>query len=103
MDQNMAAPFLITLAYQHVRRAIAENVCRHCIAYEFNLAPAVVERLRERPPAGSPIDDVPLRARLADEKRPAASRPSPNAGAMARICASPSTTLSSIDPLVGKY
>ncbi|MEO8371071.1 MAG: penicillin acylase family protein [Candidatus Solibacter sp.] len=51
MDQNMAAPFLITLAYQHVRRAIAENASAATGAtYEFNLAPVVVERiLRERP------------------------------------------------------
>ena len=51
MDRNLAAPFLITLAYQHVRRAIAENASTATGApYEFNLAPVVVERiLRERP------------------------------------------------------
>ncbi len=68
MDQNMAAPFLITLAYQHVRRAIAENASAATgIAYEFNLAPVVVERLLRERPAGwfADYDDMLLRA-LAD-------------------------------------
>jgi penicillin G amidase len=65
MDQNMAAPFLITLAYQDVRRAIAENASAATgIAYEFNLAPVVVERLLRERPAGwfADYDDMLLRA-----------------------------------------
>jgi penicillin amidase len=51
MDKDLAAPFLIALAYQHVRRTIVENASTATgLAYEFNLAPVVVERLlRERP------------------------------------------------------
>jgi penicillin amidase len=65
MDQNLAAPFLITLAYQHVRRAIAENASAATgIAYEFNLAPVVVERLLRERPAGwfADYDEMLLRA-----------------------------------------
>jgi penicillin G amidase len=68
MDQDMAAPFLISLAYQHVRRAIAENASAATgIAYEFNLAPVVVERMLRDRPAGwfADYDDMLLRA-LAD-------------------------------------
>jgi penicillin amidase len=68
MDQDMAAPFLITLAYQHVRRAIAENASATTgIAYEFNLAPVVVETMLRERPAGwfADYDDMLLRA-LAD-------------------------------------
>ncbi|MEO8595967.1 MAG: penicillin acylase family protein [Candidatus Solibacter sp.] len=51
MDRTQPAPFLITLCYQQVRRTIAENASAATgVAYEFNLAPIVVERiLRERP------------------------------------------------------
>src|SRR5205823_12475109 len=53
MDKDLAAPFLITLAYQHVRRAIAENAsAAPGVVYEFNLAPVVVERLLMERPAG---------------------------------------------------
>ncbi len=65
MNQDEAAPFLITLAYQHVRRAIAENASPSAgIAYEFNLAPVVVERLLTERPAGwfADYDDMLLRA-----------------------------------------
>jgi penicillin amidase len=57
MAKDGPAPFLITLAYQHVRRAVAQNSSAAAgTAYEFNVAPMVVERLlRERPPAGSTI------------------------------------------------
>ncbi len=64
MNQDEAAPFLITLAYQHVRRAIAENASPSAgIAYEFNLAPVVVERLLTERPAGwfAGYDDMLLR------------------------------------------
>ncbi len=68
MDKDLAAPFLITLAYQHVRRAVAENASAATgLAYEFNLAPVVVERLLRERPAGwfGDYDDMLLRA-LAD-------------------------------------
>ena len=68
MDKDLAAPFLITLAYQHVRRAVAENASSATgLAYEFNLAPVVVERLLRERPAGwfGDYDDMLLRA-LAD-------------------------------------
>ena len=39
MDKDQAAPFLVTLAYQHVRRAIAENASPATgRRYEFNMA-----------------------------------------------------------------
>ncbi len=68
MDQNMAAPFLISLAYLDVRRAVAENASAATgIAYEFNMAPVVVERLLRERPAGwfGDYDEMLLRA-LAD-------------------------------------
>ncbi len=68
MDKDLAAPFLVTLAYQHVRRAIAENASAATgLAYEFNLAPVVVERLLRERPAGwfGDYDDMLLRS-LAD-------------------------------------
>jgi penicillin amidase len=68
MDKDLAAPFLITLAYQHVRRAIAENASAATgLPYEFNLAPVVVERLLKERPAGwfGDYDEMLLRA-LAD-------------------------------------
>jgi penicillin amidase len=68
MDKDLGAPFLVTLAYQHVRRAIAENASAATgLAYEFNLAPVVVERLLRERPAGwfGDYDDMLLRA-LAD-------------------------------------
>jgi penicillin amidase len=68
MNKDLAAPFLVTLAYQHVRRAVAENASAATgLAYEFNLAPVVVERLLKERPAGwfADYDDMLLRA-LAD-------------------------------------
>jgi len=68
MDKNLAAPLLATLAYQHVRRAIAENASAATgLVYEFNLAPMVVERLLRERPAGwfGDYDEMLLRA-LAD-------------------------------------
>jgi penicillin amidase len=65
MNQNLAAPFLITLAYQHVRRAVAENASAASgLAYEFNMAPVVVQRLLTERPAGwfADYDDMLLRA-----------------------------------------
>jgi penicillin amidase len=51
MDKDAAAPFLITLIYQHVRNAVAEAAAPGKSAeYDFPMAAAVVEKLlRERP------------------------------------------------------
>jgi penicillin amidase len=51
MDQNRAEPLIVTLAYQYLRKAIAERASPgNGEIYESTLAPAVVERiLRERP------------------------------------------------------
>jgi penicillin amidase len=68
MSKDLAAPLLITLIYQDVRRAIAENASTATgLAYEFNMAPVVVERLLRERPAGwfGDYDDMLLRA-LAD-------------------------------------
>jgi len=68
MDKDMAAPFLVTLAYQHLRRAVAENASAATgLAYEFAMAPAVVERLLRERPAGwfGDYDEMLLRT-LAD-------------------------------------
>jgi penicillin amidase len=68
MDKDRAAPLLITLAYQDVRRAVAENASAATgMAYEFNMAPVVVERLLRERPAGwfGDYDEMLLRA-LAD-------------------------------------
>jgi penicillin amidase len=53
MDRNLAAPFLISLVYQHVRRAIAESAAPGSGAtYDFTLAPAAIEKLLAERPAG---------------------------------------------------
>jgi penicillin amidase len=68
MDKNLAAPFLATLAYQHIRRAVAENASTAAgLVYEFGPAPIVVERLLRERPAGwfGDYDEMLLRA-LAD-------------------------------------
>jgi penicillin G amidase len=51
MHQDMPAPFLAAIAYQHLRKAAAESAAPgKGLAYEFSLAPAALERLlRERP------------------------------------------------------
>ena len=68
MDKDLAAPLLATLAYQHLRRAIAENASTATgLVYESNLAPIVVERLLTERPAGwfADYDETLLRV-LAD-------------------------------------
>ncbi|MDE3168051.1 MAG: penicillin acylase family protein [Acidobacteriota bacterium] len=64
MQQDLAAPLLITLVYQHVRSAVVENASTSNAAYEMNLAPAVVERLLRERPAGwfADYDQMLLRA-----------------------------------------
>jgi penicillin amidase len=51
MDQEMAAPLIASLAYQHARTAVAECAAPgKGAAYEYQMAPSVIERLlRERP------------------------------------------------------
>jgi penicillin amidase len=68
MDKDLAAPFIITLIYQHVRSTIAERAAPGKGAvYEFPMAPAVIERLLRERPAGwfQSYDEILLRA-LAD-------------------------------------
>ena len=65
MDKDQAAPFLVTLAYQHIRSSIARNAAPSSNAvYEFNMAAIAVERLlRERPPGWfRDYDEMLLRA-----------------------------------------
>ena len=53
MDQNLAAPLIAQLAYQHIRSSIGEAAAPGKGAtYEANLAPVVVERLLRERPAG---------------------------------------------------
>jgi penicillin amidase len=65
MDKDWAAPFLMTLIYQHVRSTVAENASPGSGgAYEFTMAPALLERLLRERPAGwfSDYDDMLLRS-----------------------------------------
>lgn len=53
MDKNQAAPLIATLTYQHLRRAIAEKASpKKNISYDYEMAPAVVEKLLRERPAG---------------------------------------------------
>jgi penicillin amidase len=53
MQAELAAPFLITLAYQHLRSSVAENAAPgKGTAYEFSMAPVVLEKLLRERPAG---------------------------------------------------
>jgi penicillin amidase len=65
MEKEWAAPFLISLIYQHLRTAVAENAAPGAgAAYEFTLAPAVLEQLLRQRPAGwfHDYDETLLRA-----------------------------------------
>jgi penicillin G amidase len=65
MEKDWAAPFLISLIYQHLRTAVAENAAPGAgAAYEFTLAPAVLEQLLRQRPAGwfHDYDETLLRA-----------------------------------------
>ncbi|HKE21890.1 MAG TPA: penicillin acylase family protein [Bryobacteraceae bacterium] len=65
MEKNLAAPFLESLAYQHVRTAVAENAAPGASAtYDFPMSPAVIERLLRERPAGwfADYDEMLLRA-----------------------------------------
>src|SRR5262249_8050060 len=53
MEKDQAAPFLITLAYQHLRSALADSAAPGKGAlYVANLAPIAVERILRARPAG---------------------------------------------------
>jgi penicillin G amidase len=68
MDKDLAAPLVVTLAYQHLRRAVAENASpQHGAAYELHMAPAALEKLlRTRPARWFPDYDLLLLRVLAD-------------------------------------
>src|SRR5262249_46646859 len=68
MDKDLAAPLIVTLAFQHLRRAVAENASpRHGAADELQMAPAVLETLlRTRPQGWFPDYDLLLLRVLAD-------------------------------------
>jgi len=53
MDKNLAAPFLISLAFQHARTALAENAAPGAsVNYDFPMASAAIEKLLRERPAG---------------------------------------------------
>ncbi len=53
MDKDAAAPMVATLAYQQLRRTVAERASPALGAkYEYQMAPAVVEKLLRTRPAG---------------------------------------------------
>ena len=65
MEMDLAAPFIMSLTYEHVRSAVAENAApEKGAAYQFMMAPAVVEQLLRSRPAGwfRDYDDMLLRA-----------------------------------------
>jgi len=67
MSKDRAEPFLIALVYQHVRSSIAADAApASTAAYEFNMAPVVVERLLTERPAGwfRDYDEMLLRSLL---------------------------------------
>jgi penicillin G amidase len=68
MDKDLAAPFLAELAYQHVRTAAAEIAAPgKGLMYDFQFAPAAIERLLRDRPAGWFADyDAMLLRSLAD-------------------------------------
>jgi penicillin amidase len=68
MQKDLAAPFLITLAYQHLRTSVAESAAPgKSASYEFSMAPVVLETLlRERPAGWFPDYDELLLQTLVD-------------------------------------
>jgi penicillin amidase len=68
MEKDQAAPLVVTLAFQHLRRAVAENASpRNGAAYEREIATEVLEGLlRNRPPGWFPDYDLLLLRVLAD-------------------------------------
>ena len=68
MEKDQAAPFIVTLAFQHLRRAVAERACPgQGAAYDTQMATVALERLlRERPRGWFDDYDQLLAATLAD-------------------------------------
>ncbi len=65
MDKDGAAPLIVTLAYTNLRRMVGEKAAGQAgPAYEYQLAPALIERLLREQPVGwfSDYDSVLLRA-----------------------------------------
>lgn len=65
MEKSLIAPFVTTLAFQHIRTAMVERAAPgKALAYDYPMSRAVVERLlRERPAAWfSNFDEMLLRA-----------------------------------------
>ena len=65
MHKDLAAPFIVTLAYQHVRTSAAEMAAPgKSLAYDFPMAPAVIEKLLRERPSGwfQDYDEMLLRA-----------------------------------------
>ncbi len=51
MEQAQAAPLVVTLAYQHLRRAMVESASKAPSTYDLQMAPPLLEKLfRTRPP-----------------------------------------------------
>ena len=68
MDKDLAAPFLATLLFQHVRTAAAESASPgNSAAYDYMMAPEVVDQLlRDRPTGWFPDYDAMLQRALTD-------------------------------------
>ena len=67
MEQDLAAPLIAALAYQHLHRALAESAAGSKAAWDRLLAPAAIERLlRERPGGWFTNWDDPLLEALRD-------------------------------------
>ena len=52
MNQDQAGPLIVTLAFQHVRRAMAESASKAPSTYDIQMAPAVMEKLLRTRPGG---------------------------------------------------
>jgi penicillin G amidase len=67
MEYSQAAPLVVTLAYQHLRRAVVESASKAPSTYDSYMAPAIVEKLlRTRPPGWFADYDEALLKGLAD-------------------------------------
>ena len=67
MEHSQSGPLLVTLAFQHLRRAVAERATKSGSAYDSQMAPAALETLLRTRPSGwvSDWDETLLRS-LAD-------------------------------------
>src|SRR6185295_3134615 len=67
MEHSQAAPLIVTLAYQHLRRAMVESASKAAPAFDYQMAPAIIENLlRTRPPGWFANYDEALARSLAD-------------------------------------